>query len=213
VRAAVTSIYMMGMCIDDHFLFCEVLCIDLSSPCTVFRKLPGRENWGKEQGEVGEPGGGTAGEGEEDGVCGAHHGVARDGELELAEEVSPEAAGAHADAAGHRDGRAAAVALAARGGGGGGRKASHALHQSILLAARGGGRRALRPAAGAAAGCHGGREERGTGDVGLLGVWELGIWDSLILGFSPHVRRCVCGTVVGLRFGPIWSWAAQIRPN
>lgn len=112
-----------------------------------------RNNEGEEIGRAGGPGGGTAGEGEEDGVCGAHHGVARDSELELPEEMSPKAIDAHANAPGHRDGRAAAVALAARGGGGGGRgdrKASHALRGSIPLAACRGG--ALRPAAGAAAG-------------------------------------------------------------
>jgi len=66
--------------------------------------------------------------------------------------VSPEAVDAQADAPGHRDGSAAAVALAARGGGGGvgHLKASHAVRRSIPLAACGGG--ALRPAAGAAAG-------------------------------------------------------------
>jgi hypothetical protein len=101
------------------------------------------------------PGGGAAGEGEEHGVGGAHHGVASDGKLEFPKQVSPEALAAHADTSRDRDGRAAAVALAARGGSRArDREPAHTLFQSIIHGAPGGG--AVGPAAGAAANGGGG---------------------------------------------------------
>jgi hypothetical protein len=99
------------------------------------------------------PGGGAAGEGEEHGVCGAHHGVAGDGELELPEQVGPEALAAHADTPWGRDGRAAA--LAARGGSRArDRGPAHPLFWSIIHGAPGGG--TVGTAAGATASGGGG---------------------------------------------------------
>jgi hypothetical protein len=100
---------------------------------------------------TGEPGGGAAGEGEEHGVGGPNHGAASDGELELPEKVGPEAAPAHADTSRHRDGRAAAVALAARGGD---REPDQPLLRSIFP---------------------GGRGQRGPQEVAAMAIRKLGL--------------------------------------
>lgn len=131
------------------------------------------------------PGGWAAGEGEEHGVGGAHHGVTGDGELELPEQVGPEALAAHGGTSRRRDGRAAAVALAARSGrrAGGDREPAQPLLRSTIHGARGG--RAVGPTASTAAGGGGGHGERA----------GLGVCDSL-------VRRDL-GTRNGSRFGPL----------
>lgn len=80
----------------------------------------------------GHPGGGAAGEGEEDGVGGPHHGVARDGELELPEEVGAQALAAQADASGNHDDGADAALAAGGGGAGGDGETAQPLLRSII---------------------------------------------------------------------------------